>query len=216
MKTKQSKKAQTDLPLPKPMELARLAAILRPTDKPPAALKIAMQFYVEAVLFSNKHSSKTFEELFAEFASDETQSAQRVRTLEQELKSISEDTLELDPRKDGHTDNDAVRKFLAERGLFLKTARAVLNNLRRYWNQPLPKDVFRAHERPSAERVIAECERVCDGKKTYEISKSLLKSVGGYAKRRRDEAKRKSWHTRKSREKPAQKTVKKKVEKSSV
>jgi hypothetical protein len=76
--------------------------------------------------------------------------------------------------------------------------------------------VLRAYERPGAERVIAERERVNDGKKTYQFSKSLLERVADYAKQRGDERKRKSWHTRKSREKPAQKTVKKKIQESSV
>ena len=198
------------------MELAKLAAILGPAAKSPAALKTAMQFYVEAIVFSSKHSSKTFEELFGEFASDETQRAKRVWTLEQQLKIIREDTLELDPQKDGDTDKDAVRKFLAARGLSLKTARAVLDNARRYWNQPLPKDVFRAHDWPSAERVIMECERVRDGNKTYQLSKSLLESVAIFSKRQRNESKRKSWHTRKGRQKSTEKTVKKKIQKSSV
>ena len=91
-------------------------------------------------------------------------------------KPYSENTLELDPQKRG-ADVDAVRKFLAEHGLPLKTARAVLDNFRRYWDQPLPKDAFRPHERPSAS-VIAECERMSDGKKNYYLSKSLARKCG--------------------------------------
>jgi hypothetical protein len=210
--TKQPKKAQTDLPLPEPMELAKLAAILRPEYKPNAALKTAMEFYVEALLFFREHSTKTFEELFTEFGSEETQRAQRVGKLEQELKTIREDALELDPTKD----DDVVRQFLAERGVRLKTARAVLDNLRRYWKEPLSKDAFQPFGRPSVESVIASCERVRDGKKFYELPKSLLESVANYAKRRRNESKQRSWHTRKSRERPTQKTRKQKVKKSSV
>lgn len=154
-----AKNKPSKLALPEPMELAKLAAILGPTAKPSAALKIAMQFYVEAVLFCSEHSSKTFDELFGEFASDETQTTQSVRTLEQELKRIREDTLELDPQKRG-ADADAVRKFLGERGLHLKTARAVLDNVRGYWSQPLPKDAFQPFSRPTAESLIAQCRRV--------------------------------------------------------
>ena len=214
-KNSPAKNKASKLTLLQPMELARLAAILRPESRPKAALETAMQFYVEAVLFCREHSAKTFQDLFDAFASDETQRAQRVRKLEQELKTIREDTLELDPQKRG-ADVDAVRKFLAEHGLPLKTARAVFDNFRRYWDQPLPKDAFRLHERRSAESVIAECEHMSDGKKTYHLSKSLLESVANYAKWRGKERKRKSWHTRKSRDKPAQKTVKEKIQKSSV
>ena len=41
----------TDLQPPDPMELAKLAAILRPNLEPNAALKTAMKFYIEAVFF---------------------------------------------------------------------------------------------------------------------------------------------------------------------
>jgi len=62
MKTKQSKVAAlknsnadqtTAFPLPDPMDVARLAAILRPTaPSSPAALKVAVKCYFEAVLFT--------------------------------------------------------------------------------------------------------------------------------------------------------------------
>ena len=209
------KNKASKLALPQPIELAKLAAILGPVAKPPTALKNAMQFYIEAVAFSREYSPKTFEELFGEFASDETQRARRITELEQKLKVIREDTLELDPQKRG-ADADDTRKFLAQRGWSPKTARTVLNNFRRCWEQPLPKGAFRPFDKPSAETVIAQCKRVSDGKKTYHFSKSILESLATYAKWRENERKRKSWHTRKSREKPAQKTVKKKIRKSSV
>ena len=202
------KKKPSEFPLPEPRELAKIAAILRPSAKPRAALGIAMQFYVEAVLFSSQQASKTLEELFGEFTSDETQRAQRIRQLEAKLKVIREDTLELVVQKRGAEADDA-RKFLAERGWSPKTARAVLDNFRRYWKQPLPKGASRPFDRPSADSVIARCERVSDdGKKTYQFSKSLLESVANYAKLRDKERKRKSWHNRKRRKKAAVKTVK--------
>ncbi len=39
--------------MPNPVELANLAAILAPKAKPAAALKRAMEFYVEALFFSS-------------------------------------------------------------------------------------------------------------------------------------------------------------------
>jgi hypothetical protein len=176
-KNSPAKNKASKLGFPQPMELAKLAAILRPESRPKTALETAMQFYVEAVLFCREHSSKIFEELFGEFASDETKRARTTRELEQKLKVIREDTLELDLQKRGAEADDA-RKFLAERGWSPKTARAVLDNFRRYSKQPLPKGALRPFDRPSAERVIAQCERVSDdGKKTYHFSKSILKSV---------------------------------------
>ena len=210
-----------------PMELAKLAAILRPRSSPKAALKTAMQFYVEAVLFCRQYSSKTLQELLAEFGSEETQRSQRIAKLEHDyFRPMREDTLELDSKKD----DDAVRQFLAERRLSLKTERGVLNNIREYWNQPLPKKVvFEEHgqeqtdtvswayQRSSFEEMIASCKHVGnDGKTTYELPKWLLERVANYAQRGRKEQKRRSFHTGKNREKPAQKTVKQKSQKTSV
>jgi len=207
-KNSRAKNKASKLALPQPMELAKLAAILGPVSKPPTALKNAMQFYIEAVVFSREHFSKTFEELFGEFATDETQRAQRSKELERKLKAIREDTLELDWQKRG-AEADNARKFLAEHGWSPKTARAVLDNFRRYWNQPLPKSAFRPFDRPSVERMIAQCERVSnDGKKTYHFSKSILESVANYVKRCRNEQKRKSRYGAKTRKKAVQKTVK--------
>jgi hypothetical protein len=210
--------------LPEPAELAKLAAILGPKLQPGAALKVAMQFYVEAVLFCREHSSEPFEELFTAFASEGTQRAQRIRSLGQELKAIGEDTLELDPQKRG-ADADTVRKFLDECGLSLKTPRAVLDSIRRYWNQPLPKEVAIyeqgkegkvniswAYQRLSFQEMIASCEHDRNGKKTYKLPKSLLESVANFAQRSRKEQKRRSWHTRKA----ARKTDKQKIRKTSV
>ena len=45
------KNKPTKFPLPEPIELAKLAAILRPQSQATIALKAAMEFYVEAVLF---------------------------------------------------------------------------------------------------------------------------------------------------------------------
>jgi len=64
------KKKQSGFPFPKPMELAKLAAILRPTSEAKAALKTAMEFYLEAVLFSRELPS-TVDELLTRFGSDE-------------------------------------------------------------------------------------------------------------------------------------------------
>jgi hypothetical protein len=58
------------IPLPEPIELAKLAAILRPEFEAAAGLKVAMQFYVEAVLFCRESASMSFEDLIARFGSD--------------------------------------------------------------------------------------------------------------------------------------------------
>ncbi len=75
MKNKASK-----YPLPDPIELAKLAAMLRPQSQATSALKAAMQFYVEAVLFCGELPS-TLEELVAQFGSDERRKEVQIQAL---------------------------------------------------------------------------------------------------------------------------------------
>src|SRR4029077_19927262 len=128
MKTKQSPKKQADLPLPEPMELAKLAAALRPdfepNFEPKAALRTAMELYVEAVFFLRELPSTSEDDLVMKFGSHERGMALMARPMKQAMERVWEDTLELDPPRD---DDDA-RRFLAEQGLPRKTARSVLNN----------------------------------------------------------------------------------------
>ena len=65
-------KIKTDaIAVPKPLELAILAALLRPRDVPTVALKAAMAFYVEAHRFCSELRSRTPESIFADFYSDQ-------------------------------------------------------------------------------------------------------------------------------------------------
>jgi hypothetical protein len=85
MKNKQSpaKKGdqQNGFPPPDPMELATLAAILRPDFSRAAdALAVAMRWYFEAVLFCRELPSN-FDELFQKFASHERQGARNACSL---------------------------------------------------------------------------------------------------------------------------------------
>lgn len=184
-------KAPADLPLPAPMELAKLAAILRPQGSPNAALKTAMEFYVEAVFFLRELLPSSFEELVIAFGSEKRWTALAYGPVKEAAAKQWADALELDPAQG----NDAVRSFLAEKGLRLKTATSVINNVRRYW-QSMPTDTFSAKRRPSADSIIARCKRDKNGRTTYEIPKFLLEGVVRYAKQRRGETKRKAWKTR--------------------
>jgi hypothetical protein len=191
------KKKPSKFPLPEPIELAKLAAILRPDVKPKAALKTAMEFYVEALLFSRELPS-AFQEVVMQFGSEERTREITWGPLKKVIDAQWADTLELDPKKD----DDPVREYLAKQGLRLKKAQTVLDNFRRYYNAPLPKGAYRAYSRPSAESVIARCERVTAGRKTYAIPKFVLDHIMQYVVRHRREAKRKSWHTRKTAKTP--------------
>ena len=186
MKNKASK-----FPLPKPIELAKLAAILRPEFQAAGALKVAMEFYVEAVLFCRESSSMSFEDLITRFGSDKRHLALMAEPIKKVVEAQWADTLELDPKKD----DDPVRQYLAAQGLPLKKAQSVLDNFRRYYNA-LPKNTWMADRRPGVESVIARCKRVSDGRKIYALPRFMLESIVEHAKWRRRESKRKAWRNR--------------------
>src|SRR6266550_4542576 len=94
------KNKQSGVPKPAAMDLTKLAAILRPDLRPTEALKVAMKFYVEAVLFLRELPFDSEDDLIREFSSEERHMAQRAKALEQVLQALREDTLELDPKKD--------------------------------------------------------------------------------------------------------------------
>src|SRR6516164_2383754 len=81
MKKKQSKVAAqknanaeqaTDFPLPEPMELARLAAILRPAaPSSPDALKAAVRCYFDAAVFAREQAASEIAALLSEKYKDE-------------------------------------------------------------------------------------------------------------------------------------------------
>ena len=123
------KKKRSDFLPPEPIELAKLAAILRPDFKPKAALKPAMEFYVEAVLFSRELPS-TLEEIVTQFGSEERWKALLAAPVKEALKKDWSDTLELDPNP--KKNEDEARQFLEQRGFPMKKARSVLENIRRY------------------------------------------------------------------------------------
>lgn len=181
---------QTDLILPHPIELAKLAAILAPNEEPHTSLERAMQFYVEAVYFSRDLSSSTPEELVERFGSARLQDERLTQLLSKGIAATWGDTLELDLAKD----DDAARQFLAANGLLIKTGRVVLDNIRCYWNE-LPKDIFGAETRESAKHLVANF-KVKNSKTVYAIPKHLLQKVVTRAKRRRSYSKRKAWKTR--------------------
>jgi hypothetical protein len=189
------KNKPTKFSLPDPIELAKLAAILRrdSNSKPASALKVAMEFYVEAVIFCRECMSMGFEGVIAKFGSEKRWLAQISEPLKKAAEADWADTLELDPQKY----DDPARQFLAAHGLPLKKARSVLDNVRRYCDKPVPQGTHSLHSRPSADAVIARCERItAQGKKTYAIPKYILNGIIYYAKERRMQSKRESWRKR--------------------
>jgi hypothetical protein len=201
------KKKPSEFPLPEPIELAKLAATLRPGSQPALALKVAMEFYIEAVFFCRESSSMGLEDIIAKFGSEKRWLAQASEPIKKAVAAQWADTLELDPEKD----DDPARQYLAEHGLQLKRARSVLDNFRRYYNKPLPEGTYRLHSRLGAEAVIEKCERItAEGKKTYAMPKSILDGMIHYAKDRSVERKRESWRKRKAAKRHVQKPSNKK------
>jgi hypothetical protein len=208
MKTKASKS-----PLPEPIELAKLAAILRrdPNSKPASALKVAMEFYLEAVILCRECASMSFEDLIAKFGSEKRLLELTAERIKKVVRPRWEDALELDPAK--HT--DPVRDFLAKYGLLLKAPSAVLNHIRDVWNAR-PKDAIASKYTGSADALITHCKTVSDGKTIYKIPKFLLEAAADHANQRRKETKRKSYHTHKKQNRALKRSGKKKLPKSSV
>jgi hypothetical protein len=225
---------QPDFPLPQPIELAELAAILQPDSEPKAALKKAMEFYVEAVLFFRELPSTSEDALVREFGSHERDIARRAQPLKQLVHADWTDRLELNPKKH---DDDA-RRFLTEQGLPCKTAKSVINHLRRHLQAIRSSDTYGVKTTFTWEQVMPRLIVAKDGRKTFQLTwdellqrfekctlkdgeifaipRFMLKNMVPYWKWHRNEQKKRSWHTRKSRESSLEKTRKQKVKKSFV
>jgi hypothetical protein len=188
--TEKTKTGKTEnFAMPKPMELAKLAAMLAPTLQRLApgsrrdnalkeAMESAMEYYVEAVCFLNELPSD-WEKIFEQFGSTE-----RIFQWLQEH-APEQEKLKLDPNKD----DDEARQFLADYGLSLKLAKSVLNNFRRSWKTLYPG-------RENADTIIAQWESTENGKKIYMIPERFLIGMAKHAKQRSSETKQKGWRTR--------------------
>jgi hypothetical protein len=185
------KKTASQIRLPKPAELAKLAALLRPTSQPSEALKAAMEFYVEAVLFCREWPSLSLEDAITQFGSDERRMALMSEPIAKAVRAREEDTLELDPQKN----TDAARDFLAQCGLRLKTPRAVLANIREAVNAR-PKKCWTAEFREHPDVLINGYKKKLNGRAIYSLPKYLLKEAADHAMWRQSESKRRGWKTR--------------------
>ncbi|MEI6072784.1 MAG: hypothetical protein WCS31_13400 [Verrucomicrobiae bacterium] len=113
--------------MPTPIELATLAATLRPDFKPLDAIKTAMEFFLEAKLFVRELPASE-DALIREYGSQVRRMALRARPLEE----IRRDVLTL---KTDSFVSDEVRDFLAANGVNWKNPRTVIDNIRRYGNE---------------------------------------------------------------------------------
>ena len=113
--------------MPTPMELATLAATLRPDFKPLDAIKTAMEFFLEAKLFVHELPASE-DDLIRTYGSEARRMALRARPLEK----IRQEVLTLNPASKA---SDEVRDFLAANGVNWKTSRAVIENILHYGNE---------------------------------------------------------------------------------
>ena len=185
-----AEKLEATLTLPEPFELATLAAILLPGAEPDKALTKAMELYIEAVLFVRELRPLCYGDLIRKFGSRKQRAALFVKPIVQAIEAQWNETLELEPEKN----DDPVRQFLAERGLKLKDARSVFENIRRRCDRlPVPVP---GHPQKDAAWIVAEAESEKDGKKIYRIPKFILDEILEDARLRRSESRRKGAKTR--------------------
>ena len=185
--TSTRKTKPTSFPLPSAMELAQLAATLAPQGPPDAAMEKAMAFYFEAVLRVRELPTEE-KRLVFQFGTE----SRKCQLLAEPTKQLWDDVLTLGPDESA---NDEVRAFLDSNGLRLKRPRSVIENLRRFWNQP-QKQVGFSVARMDIETLLKRCERVIGGKKTYAFPRHVLQMLADNAQARVKEAKRKGWKTR--------------------
>jgi hypothetical protein len=179
----------TKVTLPTAIELATLAALLAPNESPATALDKAKELFVEALAHVSELPN-TYEALVKAYGNEARRVEVMARPMEEMKCEVLADVLELDASKH----DDAVRRFLAGRGFNLKTARAVLDNLRDYLDNP-PPNCLRV-ERPTTAKVIEEWKRVKNGRTVYRIPATVLKSLVEWRQAKRNESRKASAATK--------------------
>lgn len=176
------------------IELATLAALVAPGDTPDMALRKAMPFYVEAELL-RQDFPKSLLEMVLRFGTEKQRQEALTRARmgwEEAVKAVKALVLELGPQE---SDDDEARRFFREQGLPMKTVRAVLDNIRKYW-RGLPSDTFGADAKPDADEFIEQHKRTKNGKTVYHLPPPLLESIVAWKRSRRSAIKRKAWKKR--------------------
>lgn len=203
------------------MELAKLAAILR-LDFPRAAdaLAVAMEWYVEAVLFCRELPSGP-DELFDKYARHERQGARTYQSLQAKRDAKWDDTFMLDPSQP----DDAVRSYLTRNGVrHFSRAESVLKKVERICqyivetkarlspSQTVPGELGHSliadelGRFMTADELLRKCKKLEDGK--ILIPKVMLDTIVRFEKDRRKQQKYRSGQ--KQRETPPQKIRQKK------
>ena len=225
MKKAQSRARRGDqknaFPLPAPMELAKLAAILRP-DFPRAAdaLAVAMKWYFEAVLFCRELSSD-YDELFEKFAGHERQGARTYGPVQPKRDAKWDDTLLLDRSQP----DDPVRSYLRRNGIrHFSRAESLLKKIKEICqcivetkarlsrSQTVPDELGHSviadelGRFMTADELLRKCKKLENGK--IAIPKVMLNTIVRFEKDRRKQQKYRS--RQKQSERPPQKIRQKK------
>ena len=175
-----------EFPVPEPIELAKLAAILSQglganTDRDvKAALRRALQFYLEAVSLHRWLSGISLNDLIAQFGSNEKLKASFLERIGKPITPTPTPTLEHDPKREWN--EDKARQYLAKHGLSFKTSKSLLNRIRRIW--PRLKQAWLAVPTPSitdffltADEFIKKTKRNRNGREVYDLPKPVLDEI---------------------------------------
>jgi hypothetical protein len=197
---------QNTIPLPDPIELAKLAAMLRPDSSPKVAMQKAMEFYVEAVLFAEELPDN-FDDLLTSYGSGERKDDRRRRESDEAIREDWEkNTLKLEPKEDF----DEARTFLEEcakkEGIkakaWFQSANQVLAKIEAYQDER-PKGKASAEYARSGSQLVETFQRKeSDGTIFFAIPKWLLKKLVIVQKRlekqRASARSKKGWETKKA------------------
>ncbi len=137
--------------LPKPLELAKLAASVGPQDKPDEAIRTALRFFLRATLFLKHHQNDSLAALaLAAGDHDLFLGADGVQSTGERL------PLEMDKP------NDGVRRYLKKHGCDLSKAKSAKENLRD-WLAHVDRMLFLAvtkKELPAIHDSMTETEKI--------------------------------------------------------
>jgi hypothetical protein len=214
-KNKQKKKTKTRLPLAQPMELAMLAAILRPSALDPAgSFKAALDWYCRAVLFAREKASSQIRYFLKQIQTESRRVKGRKQAEALDAKRWNE-TVDLDearellanPRKLA----EKLNKLPAQLGMTVETPLHELPGFvaksktgRPLSYRTLKENVLKTWAYFALRYGVAQGDVIARSKflekmlANGRVPTFLLEGVLRYRHERKKEIGRTSWHTRKS------------------
>ena len=167
--------------LPKPLELAKIAAAIGPHDNHDKAIGNAIALYRKAVAFCNEHRNDSALDLAIATGNDDL--------IEEQGDALdNERRLCLDPK----TRTDPARSFLKANGKTMKRTDTVLENLQELLSKRAERQGI-ASPKAEAKEIIQLCKRTAgDGHEYYMIPKSFLQSLVDWKRWKKQQGGKKS------------------------